>query len=365
MSLVGLRVGLVGPLPPPAGGMANQLQQLQQCLLQEGVCVAVVQSNRAYRPAWIGRLPGVRAFFRLLPYLAALWRAARHSDVFHVMANSGWSWHLFAAPAVWVAHANRVPVIVNYHGGAAEEFLVKAQSVVRWTMRHVAVLTVPSGFLRQVFSRFGMQSTIVPNVVDLVKFSSQGHFPRPRRHLIVARNLEPIYDIGTAIRAFALIHARYPDSHLTVAGSGPEQGSLSALVEQLGVSDAVHFAGRLDVNGMAALYRDADIALNSSLVDNMPVSLLEAMASGVPVVSTDVGGIPFLVEHGMTALLVPPAAPKEMAEAICSLIEDESLAELLVCNGREQSQRFTWQRVWPTLADTYRTALAAAARPKS
>ena len=100
MKFSALRVLLVGPLPPPAGGMANQTRQLAELLRAEGAQVEVVQVNAPYRPAWAERLKGVRALFRLLPYLLHLWRGCGRADVVHVMANSGWSWHLFAAPAV-------------------------------------------------------------------------------------------------------------------------------------------------------------------------------------------------------------------------------------------------------------------------
>ena len=162
IGLAGLHVGLVGPLPPPAGGMANQTRQLAELLRTAQANVSMVQSNAPYRPAWLGRIPVVRALVRLLPYLVALWRAAGRSDVLHVMANSGWSWHLFAAPAIWVARLRHVPVVVNYRGGEAADFLARSQRVVGWSMRHIARLIVPSGFLQEVFGRHGMAAEVVP-----------------------------------------------------------------------------------------------------------------------------------------------------------------------------------------------------------
>ena len=94
-----LRVGIVGPVPPPAGGMAGQTAQLVELLAHDGVRVTFVPTNAPYRPAFVGKLRGVRAAFRLIPYIARLWRCVANVDVLHVMANSGWSWHLFAAPA--------------------------------------------------------------------------------------------------------------------------------------------------------------------------------------------------------------------------------------------------------------------------
>src|SRR5262249_10620028 len=98
-----IRLALVGPLPPPSGGMANQCRQLARLLGEAGVQVEVVQVNAPYRPAFAEKLKGVRALFRLAPYTLALWRAAGRADVMHVMASSGWSWYLFAVPAIYLA----------------------------------------------------------------------------------------------------------------------------------------------------------------------------------------------------------------------------------------------------------------------
>ena len=121
-----LHVSIVGPLAPPAGGMAGQTRQLCDLLLGEGIDAEIVRTNPPYRPRFVERLRGVRALFRFVPYLARLWTAAGRSSVLHVMANSGWAWHLFAAPAVWIGKLRRVRVIVNYRGGAAEAFLARS-----------------------------------------------------------------------------------------------------------------------------------------------------------------------------------------------------------------------------------------------
>ncbi|HNH64562.1 MAG TPA: glycosyltransferase family 4 protein, partial [Thauera aminoaromatica] len=314
MNFSALRVLLVGPLPPPAGGMANQTRQLAELLRGEGAQVEVVQVNAPYRPAWVERLKGVRALFRLLPYLLRLWQAAGRANLMHVMANSGWSWHLFAAPAVWIGWLHGVPVVVNYRGGEAAGFLARSAAVVRATLRRASSLVLPSGFLLEVFARHGMAGRIVSNIVDLERFHpataprAAGEGP----HLVVARNLEALYGNDTALRAFALLAPHHPGARLSIAGSGPEAGALAALAYELGIADRVRFTGRLDRDQMAALYRDADLMLNASRVDNMPNAILEALASGLPVVTTDAGGIPFIVRQRETAILVPVDDPAAM-----------------------------------------------------
>ncbi len=167
--MTALRVLLVGPLPPPAGGMANQTRQLAQLLSAEGLAVTLVQTNAPYRPAWTGRVPVLRALFRLVPYLMRLWRATAEVDVVHVMANSGWAWHLFAMPAIRIAKARHRAVVVNYRGGLAAEFLAQSARSVGATLSGTC-LAVPSAFLQQVFRRRGIESVIIPNVVDVDRF---------------------------------------------------------------------------------------------------------------------------------------------------------------------------------------------------
>ncbi|MGD8310399.1 MAG: glycosyltransferase family 4 protein, partial [Chromatiales bacterium] len=319
---VDMRVTLVGPLPPPWGGMANQTRQLASLLGKEGARVSVVQVNPPYRPEWIGRVRVIRSWFRLAPYLASLWRETRESHLMHVMANSGWSWHLFAAPAIWVASLRGVPVVVNYRGGEAEQFFQRSYRWVRPSLRRAAAVVVPSGFLQRVFSERGVPTRVVPNIIDLSRFSStKGTSRDPSRPVIVVpRNLEPIYDIGTAIRAFALVSRRFPAARLIIAGSGPERARLERLATDLGVAQRTELTGGLDNERMVDMYREASVMLTPSLADNMPISILEALASGVPVVSTDVGGVPFMVRHEREALLVPRGDAAAMAHAIERLL---------------------------------------------
>src|SRR5262249_17818335 len=165
------------------------------------------------------------------------------------MANSGGAWFLAAAPAVWVAKLRRIPVIVNYRGGDAAEFFKRSFFWVRPTMQVTDCRVVPSGYLQHGFGRFGLSTEIVPNLVDLNRFT-----PRPSKsdsvpgtaHLIVTRNLEAVYDVGTALHAFALVRRSRLDARMTIAGGGPDHEMLLALAHELNVASYVTFTGRLD-----------------------------------------------------------------------------------------------------------------------
>jgi glycosyltransferase involved in cell wall biosynthesis len=339
--------------------MATQCKQLCDLLAAEGVSVELIQTNVPYRPAWIGTVRGVRALFRLAPYVAELARKIADRDVVHIFANSGWAWHLYAAPAVWIARWKGIPVIVNYRGGDCERFLRSAPRWVRKTLLSADACVAPSGFICEVLGRFEIAAEIIPNVIDLSLFRpSETARERSGPHLIVTRNLEPIYGIDVVLRAFACVCERYPDARLTIAGEGPERPQLERLAEALHLEDRVRFAGRLSRDGIAELYRDADVMVNASLVDNMPNSILEAFASGLPVVSSATGGIPFLARDEETALLVPLCEPDSLAQAVCRVLDDRELAARLASNGLREARRYSWPVVRSLWIDLYRALVA-------
>lgn len=353
-------VCIVGPLPPPSGGMANQCEQLVRLLQRDGVQVELVRNNPPYSPSWIGRVPGLRAAFRFLPYLYRLWSAAGRVQVMHILANSGWAWHLFATPAAWIGRARGVGVIINYRGGNADRFFSSAPGHVLATLAKADTRVTPSGFLQRVFAKHGLDATIVPNIVDLSRFRFVQRPPfGDAPHLIVTRNLEPIYDIPTAIRAFAIVRQRFPAARLTVAGSGPELDRLRALAGELGLEDCVDFCGRLDNAEIPALYASADCMLNPSTVDNMPISILESFASGVPVVSTDAGGIPDLVDNGASGLLVPVGDADAMAGEVLRVLGDQSLSAALREAGLKAATAYAWPTVREQWLQVYRSVAKA------
>ena len=358
MTLAGLKIGLVGPLPPPAGGMANQTRQLAELLRREGALVTLVQVNSPYRPRFVANVRGLRGMFRLAPYLARLWQVTGEVDVLHIMANSGWSWHLCAAPALRIARLRHVPAVVNYRGGEAGTFLARSGGSVKRSLESAAALIVPSGFLKEIFDGHGMPAEIVPNIIDLERFHPvrDGEQPVPH-HLVVARNLEPLYDIATALRALALVRKSMSEVRMTVAGSGPELEMLEALSRELGIAEHVHFCGTRDRDEMAALYRSASVVINPSRVDNMPNSVLEAMASGVPVVSTDVGGVPYILHDNVTGLLVPAGSPEAMAAAVLRVLGDANLAGRLAASALQDVQQYSWPNVRQRWTDVYARAV--------
>ena len=135
------------------------------------------------------------------------------------------------------------------------------------------------------------------------------------------------------------------DVKLKIAGSGPQREELQALVDALGLGDTVVFLGRLGRAEVVDLYHNADVMLNPTRVDNMPNSVLEAMACGLPVVSTNVGGVPYIVRDGETALLVPPDDAGRMAQAVLDIHRDKTRREALASNGLREVAQYYWSEV--------------------
>jgi glycosyltransferase involved in cell wall biosynthesis len=169
----------------------------------------------------------------------------------------------------------------------------------------------------------------------------------------VVRNLERLYGIDVAIRAAAILRSDFPDLAVSIAGSGSESAELARLSAELGLSSVVRFTGSLEVGAVAALYREAHVLLNPSRADNAPNSLLEAAASGVPIVSTDVGGIPHLVEHRRSAWLVPPENPEALAAGVKLVLQDAGLREHLRANGLALARSCSWPAVRPRWLEQY------------
>jgi glycosyltransferase involved in cell wall biosynthesis len=163
--------------------------------------------------------------------------------------------------------------------------------------------------------------------------------------LLCTRNHERLYRVDDVIVAFASLRAQWPEARLLLAGSGSQRPALECLVQHLGVS-GVEFLGSVPPERMADVYDQADIFVNASDTDNMPLSILEASAAGLPVVSTGAGGIPMLVQDGITGLLTPVGQPEAIAGAVRRLLEEPGLALTLADAAyRRFMAEYTWEAV--------------------
>ena len=338
------RIAVVAASLDILGGQGVQAGALERALLAEGAEVHFIPINPKFPRGlgWLRRWPGLRTVLNEALYVGGL-AGLRRADVAHVFSASYWSFLLGPAPAMLLARALGKRVVLHYHSGEAEDHLARWGVRVHPWLRLADEIVVPSEFLRGVFQRHGYRPRVIRNVVELSQFRYRERLPlRPR--LLSARNLEPHYRVDDILRAFALVRARHPEATLTVVGYGSQERELRRLAARLGAA-GIRFAGRVEPEAIPRLHDECDIFLNSSVVDNQPVSILEAFASGLPVVSTPTGDIQAMVRHDETGLLVPPRDPAAMAAAVLRLLGDHDLALRLVRRARREAAEYAWPRV--------------------
>ncbi|HJQ68942.1 MAG TPA: glycosyltransferase [Blastocatellia bacterium] len=348
-----LRVLIVAPSLDILGGQAVQASRLLARLGEEA---AVEVSFLPVNP----RLPGVlrklqaikyvRTVMTSLLYWAQLLARVRKYDVVHAFSASYTSFVLAPTPAILIAKLYRKKIILNYRSGEAEDHLRRWRRTAVPTIRLVDRIAVPSGYLVDVFAGFGLSAHAIFNFVDTGRFKFRRRSPL-RPVFLSNRNLEPHYNVACVLRAFAIIQSRLPDARLTVAGDGSQLGALKELARELRLRH-VEFVGRTAPENIHRLYDDADIYLNAPDVDNMPGSILEAFACGLPVVTTDAGGIPYIVTDRVTGMMVGRNDHEAMAERALRLLGDERLASDIAARARDECRKYEWGAVknqWITL----------------
>lgn len=302
-------------------------------------------------PAWVRRIKFVRTAVNWAVFTGMLLGRVPRCDVVHTFAAAYWSYLLWPVTALGVARLFGKPIVLNYRDGQAEDHLRNWRTAAP-TMRRMSAVVAPSGFLVDVFARYGVKAQSIFNILPMERFRY-----RARRVLrpvfLHNRGLEPLYDVPCSMRAFGIVQARYPDASLTIAHDGPLRAGLERYAQELGLRN-VRFTGAVTQARMAELYDEADIYLTSPEIDNMPGSVLECFASGLPVVATRVGGIPYIATDGEDALLVPAGDHEAMARAAMRLLEDPDLAERLTRNAYERCRRYGADAVRAEWAALYR-----------
>jgi glycosyltransferase involved in cell wall biosynthesis len=345
-------VAVVAPTLDILGGQGVQAAALTRALRSDGTVVDFIPINPRFPRAlgWLRHVPYARTLLNEAIYLARLLRV-RHADVVHVFSASYWSFVLAPLPAILAARALGKRVVLNYRSGEADDHLRRWGALVHPWLRLADEIVVPSEYLRTVFRHHGYATRVIPNLVDLGRFRyRERDAVRPR--LVSTRNLEPYYAVDNTLEAFALVRARYPDATLTIAGWGSEARRLRRLANSLGAAN-IRFVGALQPAAMPALLDASDVFVNSSIVDNQPVSVLEAFAAGLPVVSTGTGDIATLVRDGETGTLVPAGDPAAMAKGVIALVENGARARAMGRQARAEMQRHTWSHLSTLWANAY------------
>lgn len=347
-----IRVAIVSASAEIVGGHSVQARSLARELTREGFDVRLVAIDRPFPRGlkWVKTIRGLRTGINEYLYAMAL-TSMTSVDVAHVFSASYWSFLLSAAPALLAARLVGCRVVLHYHSGEVADHLDRWGLLVHPWLKLADEIVVCSAFQAKAFAAHGHRVSVIPNVVDLARFRFRRREPLAPR-FICTRNLEPIYGVDVVIDAFALIRTRCPRATLVVAGSGSAERRLKEQAERV-AGHAITFLGSVAPDGMPVLLDGHDVYLNASTVDNQPVSLLEAQAAGLAIVSTNTGGIPEVLLDGRAGVIVPARSPSAMAEAALELIERPIHAMSLIEAGRSAMGRFTWEAVGSEWARLY------------
>jgi glycosyltransferase involved in cell wall biosynthesis len=342
-----VRVCLVAPSLSILGGQAVAAQRLLERLrdvpgLEVGFVPHDPRSNALLR--LLQRVKYVRTVATSAAYVASLFRKLPAYDVVHVFSASYWSFLLAPTPAILIGKLLGKRVIVNYRSGEAEDHLRRWRRTAVPTLHRADAVVAPSRYLVEVFSRFGIEAESITNFVDpdAVRFRARA---RLRPVFLANRNFQALYNVPCVLRAFAVIQARFPEARLIVVGDGPERERVHETARALALRN-VEFIGAVRPEAMGRWYDEADVYLNASDIDNMPNSIIEAFACGLPVVTTRAGGIPYVVEHERNGLLVDCGDHDALAAGALRLLDDPALAQRMIAEGlRDVDEQYTWDAV--------------------
>lgn len=326
---------LVGNFLSASHGVRSVCEELADRL--QGAGWSLLTTSR--RPARLERLADM---------VSTTWRRRRDYRVAHVEVYSGPAF-FWAEMVCWTLRRARKPYALTLHGGNLPRFALRSPGRVRRLLRSAAVVTTPSGFLQEAMRSYRDDLEILPNALDLSRYPFRLR-SRPEARLVWLRSFHEIYNPSLAPRIVAELAGEFPDLRLTMVGPDKGDGSLGRAhraAQEHGVADRITWPGGVPKADVPRWLDGGDLFLNTTNVDNTPVSVLEAMACGLPVASTNVGGIPYLIEPEREGLLFPPDAAADASAAIRRILTEPGLAETLSRGARARAESCDWSTILP------------------
>lgn len=285
---------------------------------------------------------------RLIDMTTTVWRARRNYKVAHVDVFSGPAF-VWAEVASWLlCHLNK-PYILTLHGGNLPQFAERFPHRVSKLLHSASVVTTPSRYLKEQMHVYRRDMALLPNPIDLSSYDFRLR-DQPRPKLVWLRAFHSIYNPTLAVEVVSLLSSDFPDMQLIMVGPDKGDGSLQAAQEaavQLRIDDRVSFPGGVPKREVSHWLQQGDIFLNTTTAESFGVSVMEAAACGLPIVTTNVGELPYLWQDEEDALLVPVGDAHAMANAVRRLLTDRQLAERLSQNARRKAEQFDWSVILP------------------
>jgi glycosyltransferase involved in cell wall biosynthesis len=359
-----IRVLLIAPGNEIVGGQTVQAVRLMELFENSPDVALTFQAINPLFPGplrWVKKVPVARTVLNaLLCWTQVFYKTAR-TDISHIFTAGLYSYMLWTVPALIAAKVFGKKSIVHYHDGQAEIHL-NTHRIAKPTLLWADAIVTPSEFLVDVFRRHGIPARSIFNVIDVSPFMFRRR-SRLKPRIMTNRMLEPLYNVACVLRAFGRVQTKYPDASLIIAHHGFLRAQLEQTAQDLGLRN-VRFIGAVAMAAIPKLYDDADIYVMTPNIDNMPVTLLECMASGIPIVSTNAGGIPYVVTNEKTALLVEIDDDKAAAAQIIRLLEDPALVERLTEAGQLEVSKYRGEPVRRQWIELYRELCGSPSKGK-
>lgn len=282
-------------------------------------------------------------FFRIVDML---WSVFKNRNADYVLIDT------YSTSSFWYAFLTsqfcrllKLKYIPFLHGGNLPDRFQKNPKICKAVFQNAYVNVAPSHFLLSKFTAFGIDNVIfIPNILEIQNYPFKKR-EKLKPKLLWVRSFAEIYNPKMALDVFMKLKTHYPEASLCMVGPDKD-GSLDITKKYASEFNIdVQFTGRLSQAEWTVLSQDFDVFINTTHFDNTPVSVMEAMALGLAVVSTNVGGIPFFLTHNKDAQLVSDSDSDAMTSAIIKIIEDSDLSQTQINFARQKAETFDWKNV--------------------
>ncbi len=267
---------------------------------------------------------------------------------------------IYAEVCTWLLHLLKKPVILTLHGGRLPEFASHNTNRVRRLLQSAERVTTPSPYLQNNLGSYRADIQIIPNPVE-PSVSIYRHRNKLEPKLVWVRAFHKTYNPVMAVDVLCELIKDFPEVELTMIGPDKGDGSLERMrdaAKDCKVEDNLLVIPAIPHTDVPIYLDQNDIFINTSNYDTAPRSIIEAMANGLCIVSTNVGGIPWLIKDTTQALLVPPNSPQEMAQAVNRLLTEPELASQISRNAHNASKKYTWDRILPLWEALFKEVIA-------
>ncbi len=333
-----MKILLIANYAEGVGGISVQVKLQHDLLRRDGYVCDILSTKGSVAKR-------IKAVFELL-------FKGRRYDVFHIHACSDRGF-LPAVLGISIGRLLKKRIVLTFHGGGAEGFFRRKESFVKRYLNRTSANIVLSGFIGRVFDQYGIPYKVIPNVLvaDGSSFRSRTEI-RPR--FIGIRSLTDTYNIKCTLRAFAIVLEKYPDARLTLLGGGPLKAELEQFVADHHIRN-VFFVGQVPNTEISRYLDEADIMVSSPRFDNMPVSILEGFRAGLLVISSNVGGVPYMIEDGRNGLLFENDNDRQMAEKMIAAVENPEATRQMIANARQSLEYYKWENCREKLLALYKS----------